>query len=232
MVAWPLEQISQSEGRRVVLADGDRPVALATSSHLRAAWEAATRLLAGVPAAEVPVMLITQGQAPNAFAFHHAGRPHIAANLGMLALLGDDTAAWAALFGHEMVHLQQGHQQTRMDRQSSARTATDVIGMALTVAGLPVGDLLAESAATLVERSYTRDEEREADRLGLQMMVRAGFDPAGAIRLQERLASAGGTAILPFLSTHPGSAERVEAMRAQVAEIEAAGMPPKPPDIR
>ena len=222
MVAWPLAELSQAEGRRVVLAEDDKPVALVSTSHLRAAWSVAQKLLAELPESGAPIVLIAQGQSPNAFAFHHVGKPHVAANLGMLSLLGEDEAAWAALLGHEIAHLQQRHQQVRGDRKSSARTASDLIGMALVVAGIPLGDVVAESAATLVEKSYTRDEEREADRLGLQLMARAGFDPAGAIRLQERLAAAGGGAALPFLSTHPGSAERIETMRTLVLEMEAA----------
>jgi predicted Zn-dependent protease len=55
-------------------------------------------------------------------------------------------------------------------------------------------------------------------------MRQAGFDPAGAIRLQQKLADAGGTTLLPFLSTHPSGAERIDAMR-RLAEGEPAQAP-------
>lgn len=227
LVAWPLSELVQAEGRRVVLADDEKPVALVELAYLKAAWSATQRLLAEVPEAAKPTVLITQGQTPNALAFHHAGHPHVGINLGMLALLGADEPALAALIGHEIAHLQQNHQQIRDTRKTTTQTASNLIGMALVVAGLPLGDVVADSAATLVERGYTRDEEREADRLGLEMMRRAGYDPTGAVRLHEKLAASGGGAALPFLSTHPGSQERAATMRALAREAEAA-VPPAP----
>lgn len=222
VVAWPLAELAGATGARAVLAAGDKPVALLPTTHLQAAWVAASRLLDALPAEERPTLLITEGQAPNAFVFFNARRPHIAANLGMLALLADDTAAWAALYGHEIAHLRQRHRETRAERKAATQTTSELLGLALTVAGVPLGDVIADSATTLIERGYTRDEERAADRLGVEMMVRAGFDPQGAVRLQERLAGAGASASLPFLSTHPGSAERVENMRALVRELDSA----------
>jgi predicted Zn-dependent protease len=59
-------------------------------------------------------------------------------------------------------------------------------------------------------------------------MIAAGYDPQGAVRLQEKLAAAGGGGrTLPFLSTHPSSSERVEAMRTLVRQL--AGDDPSQP---
>lgn len=219
MAGWPLEQLAQAEAEQALLTAQDRQIGLVRVAHLRAAWRAAQRLLDAVPESERPVLLVAEGSAPNAFVIHIRGRPHVVANLGMLALLADDEAAWAALYGHEFAHIQRRHREIRSERKASAQTTSDLIGLALSVAGVPLGDLIADSATTLVERGYSRDEEREADRLGVLAMKRAGYDPAGAIRLQEKLAAAGGGARLPFLSTHPGGEERVAAMRALVREL-------------
>lgn len=219
MAGWLLDVLVRAETERAMLAVDNRQVALVELAHLRAAWTAAQRLLRELPEQEHPVLLIAEGSTPNAFVFFRGNRAHVAANIGMLRLLTDDEAAWAALYGHEFAHLQRRHRETRAERKATAQTTSDLLGLALSVAGIPLGDLIADSATTLVERGYSRDEEREADRLGLLAMQRAGYDPAGAIRLQERLATAGGGARLPFLSTHPGSAERLEAMRALVREL-------------
>lgn len=219
MAGWPLEQIAQAPTDRALLAAEGRHVALVDTAHLRAAWTAAQRLLRDMPENERPILLLAEGSAPNAFVMHIRGRAHVAANLGMLALLADDEAAWAALYGHEFAHIERRHREIRSERKASAQTTSDLIGLALAVAGIPLGDLIADSATTLVERGYSRDEEREADRLGLRAMQRAGYDPHGAIRLQEKLAAAGSGARLSFLSTHPGGEERVAAMRALVREL-------------
>lgn len=219
VVGWPLAELAEAEQQRAVTNADGRPTPLIEGAYLRVAWAAAERMLRTMAPPDPPEILITDGVLPNAFAFTQDRRARIVANFGMLRLLGDDAAAWAALWGHELAHLVANHGQTRSERKAFARSASDLIGLALIVAGIPVGDMVADGASTLVERGYSRDEERAADRLGVEAMVRAGFDPAGAVRLQEALASAGAGAPLPFLSTHPGSAERVESMRALVREI-------------
>jgi predicted Zn-dependent protease len=160
-----------------------------------------------------PELLVAEGDAPNAYALMDEGRPLIAVNLPMLALLGEDRDAMAALVGHELAHLYLRHQAQRRERASEQDSISGLLGFVLSAAGVPFGALLADSLATTAERGNTRDEEREADRLGVDFMRRAGFDPAGAVRLQEKLA-AGGEALLPFLATHPSGVERIENMRA------------------
>lgn len=229
---WPLASLVAAQGARTLLSANERPVALVNTGALRAAQAAVQNVIAVMPLKESPLILITEGTLPNAFLFFNGSRPHVAANIGMLKLLGEDEAAWAALFGHELAHFTQRHRDTRADRQSVSETAGGLLGAALVLVGIPLGSLIADSATTLVERGYTRDDERDADRLGVQAMVRAGYDPAGAVRLQEKLAAAGGDKPLPFLSTHPSGNERVESMRALARELgrPAPSAPPQPED--
>lgn len=215
-----LSEAAESPDRHILLAAGERRIAVVEGDTIRTAWAAAQRVIPQLGVSPAPTFLLAEGTAPNAFAFYHQNRPHIAANIGMVGLLGNDEAAWAALWGHELAHLSERHRDTRSERRASSQRAGELLGLALVVAGLPIGDMLAEGAATLVERGYTRDEERDADRLGLAAMRRAGYDPAGAIRMLEKLAAAGGNGPT-FLSTHPGGTERVEAVRAHVRELEA-----------
>lgn len=216
---WPLAALAAAKGERTLLSANERPVAVVKTGALRAAQAAVQQVIAVMRVKESPLILITEGALPNAFLFFNGSKPHVAANIGMLNLLGDDEAAWAALFGHELAHFTQRHRDTRADRQSVSDTAGGLLGAALALAGVPLGSLIADSATTLVERGYTRDDERDADRLGVQAMVRAGYDPEGAVRLQEKLAGAGGDKPLPFLSTHPSGSERVESMRALAREL-------------
>lgn len=163
-----------------------------------------------------PELLVAEGDAPNAYSLVDDGRPVIAVNLPMLVLLDQDSDALAALIGHELAHLYLRHQAQRRERAKEQGNTAGLLGIVLSLAGVPFGATLVDAANATLERGNTRDEEREADRLGVEFMRQAGFDPAGAVRLQQKLAQSG-NATLPFLATHPSGAERIEAMRALTA---------------
>lgn len=169
-----------------------------------------------------PELLIVEGEVPNAFAYTEDGTAVIAVNTAMLNLLGDDRDACAALIGHELAHFYLRHQAQRRNREQERDGQGGVLGMLLSLTGLPFASAIADLATIAVERGYTREEELLADRIGMDYMARAGFDPQGALRLQEKLTAAGGSG-LPFFSTHPTGPERVAAMRAEL------GLPPQVP---
>ncbi len=81
------------------------------------------------------------------------------------------------------------------------------------------GGMIADLGTAAVSRSYSRDHEREADRLGVEWMIAAGFDPEGALRLHERLLQLRHGGSIPFLQSHPAGAERVESIRQQIANF-------------
>lgn len=64
---------------------------------------------------------------------------------------------------------------------------------------------------------YSRNQELEADRLGLDYMARAGYDPRGAVALWEKMGQAGGQPPA-FLSTHPAPRQRIEELQAMLPE--------------
>lgn len=214
--AWPLKDLAQINARRVMLMAEEKPFGTVDIAPMRTGWAAASRLL---EAADVsPDIVVITGRPANAFASIQDGKPLVAVNFGMAELLGEDADAWAALLGHELAHLSLRHNEIRQKRRSVEDAGSGLLGLALEIAGVPFGSAVADASVTLVGRGYTRDDEREADRAGVALMVRAGFNPEGAVRLQEQLAKTGDAADLPFLSTHPGSEERVATMRALVRE--------------
>lgn len=87
--------------------------------------------------------------------------------------------------------------------------------------GVPGASLLTDVGITLIDTTYSREQEREADELGLRYMVAAGYGPQGAIRLQESLLEASGSTPLPFLSSHPTGQERIENLRALISASSA-----------
>jgi len=161
-------------------------------------------------------LLIVEGNDPNAFAGLVNGRPTIGINLALLKLIGDDVDEFASLLGHEAAHLARGHGGSGRTRSSTLQAIGSVVGMGLGAAGVPAGGTIAGLAVELIDTAYSREEEREADALGVGYARSAGYDPYGAIRFQEKLLRVSGGSLLPFLSSHPSGEERIENLKALV----------------
>lgn len=144
---------------------------------------------------------------------------------GILAHFSSE-AELAGVLGHEIGHVTARHSVSQMSRAQLAQV------------GLGVGTILrpdlasvAEAAATglgLLFLSYGRDDEREADDLGLRYMTREGYDPAAMAETFEMLADASGareaTGRVPaFLSTHPDPLERRDRIAARIGAGEVSG---------
>jgi predicted Zn-dependent protease len=84
------------------------------------------------------------------------------------------------------------------------------------MAGVPGGGLISGLAVDAIDSAYSRDQEREADTLGVDYMLANQYDPQGAIRLHELLVKSGSGFRIPFLSSHPSSDERIENLRALI----------------
>ena len=82
--------------------------------------------------------------------------------------------------------------------------------LGVTNLGVNGGQLLGVAVTT----SFTRDQEREADRQGIIWANMNGYDPMGAARLFQALEAKSGNSPLPFFQTHPNPGERVENARA------------------
>jgi predicted Zn-dependent protease len=111
----------------------------------------------------------------------------------------------AAVIGHEVSHVLAGHSASRVSNQLAAQ-----LGTALISAGTGLSpELIGEGAQYLVLLPFSRGDESEADILGMDLMSRAGFDPAQAITLWENMSRQAGPAPPELLSTHPSNATRI-----------------------
>jgi predicted Zn-dependent protease len=162
-------------------------------------------------------LFIVEGADPNAFAGLMNGRRVIGINVAMLKLIGDDLELYAALLGHETAHWAKGHVDASNVRSTTIQGIGTAIGVGLGAAGVPAAGLIAGVGADMVDASYTRDDEREADAASVDYMLINGFDPAGAVRLQEKLLNVPGGLRIPFLSSHPSGEERIENLKKIIA---------------
>jgi len=127
--------------------------------------------------------------------------------------LSDDEIA--QIMGHEISHALLGHGRERMSRaiamQGGMALGSIVSGYDLSVLA-PVADI----ALTLPN---SREGESEADRYGIELAARAGYDPHSAVRLWEKMSAASGNGPPVFLSTHPSPVNRIQALNALVPKM-------------
>jgi predicted Zn-dependent protease len=121
----------------------------------------------------------------------------------------------AQIMGHEIAHAMLGHGREQMSRaiamQGGMTLGSIVVGRDLS--GLaPVADI----AVTL---PHSRASESEADRYGVELAARAGYDPRTAVRLWEKMSAAGNGGPPQFLSTHPSPDNRIQALAALVPQM-------------
>lgn len=214
--SWNAEQAVASQGESIRLLAGPNKelIGAVSKEQLQRVINIKERVEEKAGPIRTTLFLL-DGESPNAFASGQGG-PKISINLSMLRLLGYDEDMTAALIGHELAHIYAGHKSLQKERE----VASNIAGFVLGLAGVPMGGAIGSLATTAIITPYERDQEREADRLGIGYAVSAGFNPVGASRLFQRLGEESKGVNIPFLSTHPSSAERVEAMNSLVLKYE------------
>lgn len=125
-------------------------------------------------------------------------------------------AQLAAVLGHECGHVTARHSAERMSQQAILVGGGGILGsVADAVLGTSgAGAKAGQSIGNIAALSYSRDQEIEADRLGMRYMKVLGYDPMGAMEVQEILArESGGSRPPEILSTHPASETRLAELR-------------------
>ncbi len=137
---------------------------------------------------------------------------------GILKYTRDENGL-ATVIAHEAGHAIARHSGERMSQSMLAQAGGLGLGLALGGAGGAAGQAAMTGyslgAQLGILLPYSRSQEYEADRIGLILMAKAGFDPATAISFWKRMmAGEPGSKVPQFLSTHPKDADRIRAMEA------------------
>jgi predicted Zn-dependent protease len=187
--------------------------------------------LAAVSDRKLPYeFVVLNNSVPNAWALP-GGK--IAINRGLLTELKNE-AELAAVLGHEIVHAAARHGARAQERGTLLQAGLVLAQIGAAVGGVDqnAAGLLLQGAsvgAQLVQTKYSREQELEADRYGMEYMKRAGYDLSGAVTLQEtfvRLAESGNRKqswLEGLFASHPPSTERVEANKRTAAQLGAGG---------
>jgi predicted Zn-dependent protease len=188
--------------------------------------------LAAVSDRQLPYeFVVLNNPVPNAWALP-GGK--IAVNVGLLSELQNE-AELAAVLGHEIVHAAARHGAKAQERGTIMQVglAAAQIGAAISDVDSTVANLAVQGAgvgAQMIQQKYGRDQELESDEYGMKYMKLAGYDPQGAITLQEtfvRLSQQGGAKSQSFIeglfASHPPSEERVAKNKATAQRLGAGG---------
>lgn len=144
-----------------------------------------------------------------------------------LVLAVDTEAELVSVLGHEMAHSLELHGTGRETFGALVGLAAQLIEIGVSEPGVQTGaNPLIDLSQNILMGQYSQANELEADRVGVDLMARAGFRPEGAVGMQEKLASLGGgsnSVAQKLLGTHPISRERLSAIRTVVAQYPDAG---------
>ncbi len=130
--------------------------------------------------------------------------------------LSDDEVAM--IMGHEMAHALREHARERMGKSFATRGALE-LGSALLGLG-STGQLLAGMGEQLLTLVFSRDDESEADLVGMDLAARAGYDPAAGITLWQKMGQASKGGPPEFLSTHPKGPTRIKDIEQALPRVE------------
>lgn len=129
--------------------------------------------------------------------------------------LSDDEIA--AVMGHEIAHALREHAREQASEQSLAQIG--MIGAVLAGAGQNTVNTAGQLYQLGIGLPHSRTHESEADRIGVELAARAGYDPRAAIGLWQKMAQLGGSKPPEFLSTHPSAATRMADLQVYAAKV-------------
>ena len=122
---------------------------------------------------------------------------------GILAKLQLDDDEVATIMGHEVAHALREHARERMGKTAATRIGASVLSAFFGLGG--TGDALLNMGGQLLTLKFSREDETEADIVGMELAARAGYDPAAGVTLWQKMLAASKGAPPQFLSTHPAA---------------------------
>ncbi|HEB66768.1 MAG TPA: M48 family peptidase [Gammaproteobacteria bacterium] len=139
---------------------------------------------------------------------------------GLIQQLKPTDDELAQVMGHEIAHALANHTAEKMSVALATMVGITAVGVAAGEEHRGAALAGAALAAKLaVELPNSRTTEAEADRIGIELAARAGYDPRAAVTLWEKMSRLGGGRVPEFLSTHPAPENRIETLRALVPKM-------------
>ncbi|MBV6271689.1 M48 family metallopeptidase [Alcaligenaceae bacterium CGII-47] len=141
----------------------------------------------------------------------------IAVNTGLIQKINPSDAELAAVLGHEIAHALREHTREQVSQQMA--TSIGISILAAVTGSQASADLGSQLSQVMFTLPNSRGHETEADRLGVELAARAGYDPRAAVTLWQKMSQTGGGAPPEFLSTHPSASSRIADLQKAAAAV-------------
>ena len=141
-------------------------------------------------------------------------------------------ASLAIVLGHEIAHAVAKHSAEQMSKQIKNQYGTQILGSVLNAAGVSssttqLAQIIAQKGLQFRSLKYSRDNETEADRMGLIFAAMAGYDPNVAVSFWQRMSQGNNSNQSDVFSDHPSDAKRIAAIKQELPEALTYYNPPK-----
>ena len=141
-------------------------------------------------------------------------------------------ASLAIVLGHEIAHAVAKHSAEQMSKQIKNQYGTQILGSVLNAAGVSssttqLAQIIAQKGLQFRSLKYSRDNETEADRMGLIFAAMAGYDPNVAVSFWQRMSQGNNSNQSDMFSDHPSDAKRIAAIKQELPEAVTYYNPPK-----
>jgi len=138
---------------------------------------------------------------------------------GLITQLNLSDQEIAIVMGHEISHALREHSREQVSQAIAAQTTIDV-GAALLGLGGGSANLASTAYQALLATKFSRVDESEADRMGLELTARAGYDPRAGVSLWQKMMKANQSGRPPeFLSTHPAESNRIQQIESLLPTV-------------
>lgn len=163
-------------------------------------------------------MQVVEGPDVNAFCM--AGGK-MAIYTGLIEKVRPSDDELAQVIAHEIAHALSNHTAEKMSVAQASQLGAAVLGAVAQSRGLPIGATETQLLATVgVQLPNSRTAEAEADRIGIELAARAGYDPYAAVSLWRKMTTATGSGgSIEFLSTHPAAESRIAELQALAPQM-------------
>jgi predicted Zn-dependent protease len=202
----------EAAAKGVLVADGD-PRAVRVREVARRLIPQATRWNPAAARWQWETMLI-RADTINAFCMPGGKIAFFTGLIDRLKLTDDEIAI---VMGHEMAHALREHARERVAKGSllelGANLGSAILGLGQT------GQMVVGQGAQLAMLKFSRDDETEADTVGLDLAARAGFDPRAGVALWRKMAMIEKSAPPQWLSTHPAGGNRIARIEQTLPQV-------------
>jgi len=143
---------------------------------------------------------------------------------GLITKLNATDDELAAVIGHEIAHALREHGRERMSQAYVQQFGLQALAAIVTKGtSATVGNVSAQAAGLGSQLFFalpnSREQERESDKIGLELAARAGYNPDAAVTLWQKMEAQAGSKPPEFLSTHPASENRIAELRALAPKV-------------